>query len=51
MFVEDKHGNIIRFNQNGDIIGGDNEPNKFVNSCGKNSLNFILLLCLILLFN
>ena len=51
MFIEDKHGNIIRFNQNGDIIDGDNEPNKFVNSCGKNSLDFILLLCFILLFS
>ena len=51
MVVEDKHGNIVRYNQNGDIIGGDNEPNKFVNSSGKNSLDFILLLCFILLFN
>ena len=51
MVVEDKHGNLVRYNQNGDIIGGDNEPNKFVNSSGKNSLDFILLLCFILLFN
>ena len=51
MFVQDKNGNIVRYNQNGDIIGGDNEPNKFVNSCCKNSLNFILLLCFILLFS
>lgn len=48
MTVEDRYGNVVVYNKDGDIIGGDDEPIKFANSSGKNSLNFILLLGFIL---
>jgi hypothetical protein len=46
MTIKDRHGNIIVFNQDGDIISGD-EPTKFLSS-RTNSLNFLLLLCFVL---
>lgn len=51
MIVEDRHGNVLRINQKGELIDetiNNDEPKKFLNSCGKNSLNFILLLSLLL---
>ena len=48
MIVKDRHGNILKYNQNGEEIGGyDDEPKKILNSSG-NTLNIILLLCFIL---
>ena len=56
MVVEDRYGNIVRYNKNGIVAGGDDEydePNKFVNAnaSGKISFNFMLLLYLILSLN
>ena len=56
MVVEDRYGNVVRYNKYGIVGGGDDEydePNKFVNAnaSGKISLNFMLLLFLILSFN
>lgn len=51
MVVEDRYGNKVRYNQSSIIAGGDDEydePTKFINSSGKNSFNFMLLLYLIL---
>lgn len=51
MIVEDRHGNLLRYNQKGELINetiNNDEPKKFLNSSGKNSLNFILLLSLLL---
>lgn len=57
MVVEDRYGNIVRYDKNGIVVDDDDdeydEPNKFVNAnaSGKISFNFILLLCLILSLN
>lgn len=56
MVVEDRYGNVVRYNKYGIVGGGDDEydePNKFVNAnaSGKISLNFMLLLFLILSLN
>lgn len=56
MVVEDRYGNVVRYNKDGIVGGGDDEydePNKFVNAnaSGKISLNFMLLLFLILSLN
>ena len=45
--VEDRHGNIIHYNKNGEEIDGD-EPTKTLNS-SRYSFNIKLLLCYILL--
>ena len=45
--VEDRHGNIMHYNKNGEEIDGD-EPTKTLNS-SRYSFNIKLLLCYILL--
>ena len=56
MVVEDRYGNLVRYNKNGMVADGDDEydePNKFLNAnaSGKISFNFMLLLFLILSLN
>ena len=46
--VEDRDGNKIIYNENGDIIGGDDEDIKKILSSSRNGLNILLLLCLFL---
>ena len=56
MVVEDRYGNLVRYNKKGMVADGDDEydePNKFLNAnaSGKISFNFMLLLFLILSLN
>ena len=46
--VEYRDGNKIIFNENGEIIGGDDEDIKKILSSSRNGLNILLLLCLFL---
>jgi hypothetical protein len=46
--VEDRDGNKIIYNENGDIIGGDDEDIKKILSSSRNGLNILLLLFLFL---
>ena len=46
--VEYRDGDKIIFNENGEIIGGDDEDIKKILSSSRNGLNILLLLCLFL---
>jgi hypothetical protein len=46
--VEYRDGNKIIYNENGDIIGGDDEDIKKILSSSRNGLNILLLLGLFL---
>ena len=48
MYVEDRHGNIVHYNKNGEKTDGD-DPTKFLKSNSNYSFNIILLLFYILL--
>ena len=54
MVVEDRYGNKVTFNEDGDIIeddgDGDNNPEKILSS-SRNTLNILLLLSFILFLN
>ena len=56
MVVEDRYGNKVTFNEDGDIIeddgdgDGDDNPEKILSS-SRNTLNILLLLSFILFLN
>jgi hypothetical protein len=49
--IEDRYGNIVKYNINGEIIDGEDDPKKILDSSSRNirnTLNILILLYFIL---